>query len=147
MKMPVLLCAASLVCGCDAIPKDPEGTLDRVRSERAFKVGLVASAQPPAGRGRQQLLIKGISGEAGASPLFEDGASELLLAKLEQGELDLVMGEMAPASPWAKMVTLMPIGEQVSRDGHVHLVVAARNGENDWIDLVHRQARAVAALP
>lgn len=42
---------------------------------------------------------------------------------------------------------LPPLGEQVGSDGHVHLAAAARNGENAWIALLHREARDVAAMP
>jgi hypothetical protein len=148
MKSIPLILATMFALGCSEIPKDPEGTLERVRAEQAFKVGLIASDRPPVGADRSRLLLERVSARTGAQPQFEKGASEPLLAKLEEGELDMVIGELAPASPWAKAVTLLtPLGEQVSRDGHVHLVVALRNGENAWIGLVDREARAVAAMP
>ncbi len=144
--VPILLALGIL--GCSEIPRDPEGTLERVRTEGTFKVGLIASAQPPVGADRSRLLVERVGRQVEAEPQFEKGASEPLLAKLEEGELDMVIGELAPASPWAKAVTLLtPLGEQVSRDGHVHLVVALRNGENAWIGLVDREVRAVAAMP
>jgi hypothetical protein len=31
-------------------------------------------------------------------------------------------------------------------EGHVHLVAAARHGENAWISLLHREAAKVAAV-
>ncbi|WP_324748738.1 hypothetical protein SH591_08410 [Sphingomonas sp. LY54] len=148
MKSPILILATMFALGCSEIPKDPEGTLDRVRVEGVFKVGLIASEQPPVGADRSRLLVERVGQQAEAEPQFEKGASEPLLAKLEEGKLDMVIGELAPASPWAKAVTLLtPLGEQVSQDGHVHLVVALRNGENAWIGLVDREVRAVAAMP
>ena len=48
-----LLAAALLVAGCDSIPADPDGTLERVRGERLFKVGLIASHAPPPDRRRR----------------------------------------------------------------------------------------------
>jgi len=148
MKSTLPILAMMFALGCSEIPKDPEGTLERVRAEGVFKVGLIASEQPPVGADRSRMLVERVGQRAKAEPQFEKGASEPLLAKLEEGELDMVIGELAPASPWAKAVTLLtPLGEQVSQDDHVHLVVALRNGENAWIGLVDREARAVAAIP
>ena len=148
MKSTLTILATLLALGCSEIPKDPERTLERVRAQGVFKVGLIGSGQPPVGADRSRLLVERVGQRAKAEPQFENGASEPLLAKLEEGELDMVIGELAPTSPWAKAVTLLtPLGEQVSQDGHVHLVVALRNGENAWIGLVDREARAVAAMP
>lgn len=142
-----LLLAIALLAGaaCGAIPKDPDGTLDRVRAERQFRVGLIASGAP-VGADRQKLFLQGVGRAAGARPAIETGASDPLLAKLEEGELDVVVGEFAPQSPWALHVTMLPLlGEQISREGHVHLAAAARNGENAWIALLHEEAGKVAA--
>jgi len=147
MKLAAFLCAA-LLAACGQIPKDPDGTLDRIMAERRFRVGLIATGHPPIGGDRTRLLLQRLAKDSGATPTFETGASERLLARLEEGALDLVIGELAPASPWASNVTLMPpLGEQVSSAGHVHLAVAARNGENAWIAFVQRRVRAVAAQP
>ncbi len=148
MKSPALICVLLAAASCGQIPADPEGTLDRVRAERRFAVGMIASGGSPVGAGRQHLLLQRMAAATGAAPMLETGDTETLLARLEAGELDLVIGPLDPASPWATRVSLMPpLAEQVSRDGHVHLVAAARNGENAWIGLLHRQARLVAAAP
>ena len=140
------LFALALCASCDGIPKDPDGTLDRVRSERRFKVGMVASAEP-IGADRQRLFLSRVSAAAKARPAIEPGAAELLLAKLEEGQLDLVVGPMAPHSPWSRLVTFLPpLGEQVTREGHVHLIAAAKHGENAWITLLDREATRVAAI-
>ncbi len=148
MKSAWLICALLAAASCGPIPADPEGTLDRVTAERSFAVGMIASGDRPIGEGRQQLLLRRVAAATGARPKIEAGDTETLLGRLESGELDLVVGPLDPASPWAKRVSLMPpLAEQVSRDGHVHLVAAARNGENAWIGLLHREARFVAAAP
>jgi hypothetical protein len=143
--LPLML-AALLLGGCGPIPQDPEGTLDRIRAERTFRVGVIAPHGTSAGLDRQRLLLRRVAGATGASPTLEHGAAEPLLMRLEEGGLDLVVGELAPASPWGKRVTILPpLGEQVTRDGHVHVVAIARNGENAWVSLLYRQARQVAA--
>ena len=141
MKPAILLAAALFIGGCDAIPADPDGTLDRVRSERQFRVGLIASHGRPFAPDRAQDLLKRLSRATGARAAVERGAAESLLTKLEEGRLDLVLGEFAEKSPWAAQVTLT---EPIGASGTTVLAAAARNGENAWIALVHREARAAA---
>lgn len=135
-----LLLVALLLAGCDAIPSDPDGTLERVRGERRFRVGLIASPVPPHDRAAE--LLRRLSRATGAKAAVERGPAEALLTRLEEGSLDLVLGEFAEKSPWAAQVTLTePIGPK----GRTILAAAARNGENAWIALVHREARAASA--
>ena len=136
MKPPVLLAAALLVAGCDSIPRDPDGTLDRIRSDRAFRVGLIASAAPPPSPVRN--LVRRLSRATGAEARLEQGSAEALLTRLEAGGLDLVVGEFAGKSPWAAKVNLT---EPLAAGDGTILAAAARNGENAWIALVHREAR------
>ena len=149
MKSAYLLTCFTLLLAsaCDSIPADPGGTLDRVRCDHVFRLGLIATDQH-IGAGREQAFLRRVAAETGAAPKVERGSLERLLTRLEADEIDLVVGEVAPDSPWAKRVSLLPpLGEQVSARGHVQLVPIARNGENAWIALLHRHAKAVAALP
>jgi hypothetical protein len=146
MKRAPLLLALAALTACADIPKDPDGTLERVRAERRFRVGLIEGSrtQPD----RQALFLSRVARASSAQPEMERGAAEPLLARLAEGELDLVVGELAPTSPWKKHVTLLPpLHERVNQDDHVHLVAAAPNGENAWIALLTREARAVAGTP
>jgi hypothetical protein len=146
MKWTLILCAA-LLAGCGGMPKDPERTLERVQASRTFSVGLIA-AGGPAVADRRHAFVRRVAEATGARPAIEEGAAEPLLARLERGELDLVVGAFAPKSPWARQVTLLPpLGEQAGRGGPVVIAAAARNGENGWIALLHREARAAAAAP
>jgi hypothetical protein len=82
---------------------------------------------------------------SGAAPVLKEGAAEPLLLELEDGKLDLVIGPLSPESPWVSRVALLrPIGETVAPQ-HLLLTPIARNGENRWIMLLEREARAVAA--
>lgn len=146
MKLIGLTGAVLLACAsCSDIPKDPERSLERIRAERSFRVGLIASGAP-LGAERQRLFLNNVAASTGARPQMETGAAEPLLARLEEGALDLVIGPMTPKSPWEKQVTFLPLlGEQVSESGHVHLAAMARHGENAWITLLHREAGKVAA--
>lgn len=142
MNRTFLLAAAFAIGGCDSIPSDPGGTADRVSAERRFRVGIVASPGIPLEPDRARSLLDRLSRATGARAALEPGAAEPLLTRLEEGGLDLVIGEFAEKSPWSTRVTFT---EPIALDGPVMLAAAARNGENDWIRLVHREARAAAA--
>jgi hypothetical protein len=71
---------------------------------------------------------------------FESGAAERLLAKLEQGELDLVLGDFDRKSPWDKRVTF---SQPVAGKGEdVEARAATRNGEHRWAMTVDRTIAA-----
>ncbi len=139
MNRILLLAMSLLAAGCDSIPADPEGTLRQIREERLFRVGLIASRAPrPDGAAD---LLRRLSSATGARPVVEQGAAEPLLQRLEEGDLDLVLGEFTEKSPWKSRVTL---SEPIASHGSNILAAAARNGENAWIALVDREARAAA---
>jgi hypothetical protein len=144
MKWRLAFCAALALAACDRLPRDPDGTLDRVRAERRFRVGLIAAGDSPIGAERTRAFLGRIAGATRATPVLKEGAAEPLLLELEDGELDLVIGPLSPESPWVSRVALLrPIGETVAPQ-HLLLTPMARNGENRWIMLLEREARAVA---
>jgi hypothetical protein len=145
MKWRIAFCAALALAACDRLPKDPDGTLDRVRVERSFRVGLIAAGDEPVGAERARAFLARVARATGAKPLMKQAASEPLLLELEDGKLDLVIGPLSPESPWVERVALLqPIGEPVAPQ-HLLLTPIARNGENRWIMLLEREARAIAA--
>ncbi|HEX8578344.1 MAG TPA: hypothetical protein VF655_01960 [Allosphingosinicella sp.] len=146
MKWPLPLCVlALLLSGCDNYPRDPEGTLQRVKSERVFRVGLVAPLGAETMEAEPRELLRRLSERSGASPRLEQGPAEPLLDRLQKGELDLVLGRFEKKSPWSTLVTFAP-PLRVEKGGKtaIHLTAAMRNGENAWISLVEREARDVA---
>ena len=144
MKWRLVLGAALLLAGCDRLPQDPDGTLERVRAERRFRVGLIATGGTPIRADRQKAFLARVAKATGAAPLLRQGASEPLLLALEGGQLDLVIGPLSPESPWVGRVALLPpVGETLAPQ-HLLLTPIARNGENRWIMLLEREARAVA---
>lgn len=142
MNRTLLLATAFLAAGCDAIPADPDGTLERVRAEQRLKVGIISSTAPRLAPDRARDLLGRLSRATGARPELEPGAAEPLLARLEEGDLDLVVGEFAEKSPWAARVTLT---DPIAANGPTILAAATRHGENAWIALVHRESRAAAS--
>jgi hypothetical protein len=143
-SLQLIACLAALLAGCGSLPRDPDGTLQRVRFEHAFRVGIIADGGAPAGNAEMAAFLARVSRATGARPMVRRGASEALLLDLEAGGLDLVLGSLAPKSPWADEVAILrPIAEPVAPQ---HLVVTpiVRNGENRWIMLLEREADAVA---
>ena len=144
-SLPLLACLGATLAGCGSLPRDPDDTLQRVRSGHELRVGVIADAGAPAGDAEMAAFIARVSRATGARATVRRGASEPLLLDLEAGGLDLVLGPLSPKSPWADEVAILrPIAEPVAPQ---HLVVTpiARNGENRWIMLLEREARAVAA--
>jgi DNA-binding transcriptional LysR family regulator len=144
MKWRLAFGAALALAGCDRLPKDPDGTLDRVRAERRFRVGLIATGGTAIGVEPESAFLARVARVTGARPVLKEGASEPLLLDLEDGRLDLVIGPLSPESPWVGRVAMLsPIGETVAPQ-HLLLTPIARNGENRWIMLLEREARAAA---
>ncbi|HEX8528229.1 hypothetical protein [Allosphingosinicella sp.] len=144
MKTLPLLLALAGFSACADVPRDPDGTLDRVSSSRGFRVGVIAGG-PSQHSALQRSLVERVAATTGARPALEQGAAEPLLLRLEQGELDLVVGEFQHNSPWAERVHLLPPLAR-TRIGEEEAIVAgaARHGENGWIMLLDRESRASA---
>ena len=135
------ICLTLLTASCGDFPRDPDDTLNRVRTQGSFRVGLVTDG---AG-GEVAALLAAIGKRAGAKPQIMRGDGEPMLNRLEQGELDLVIGRFEKKSPWSHLVTM---GPPLLRGKHgkteFHLAPVMRNGENAWIALVEREVRNVA---
>ncbi|QPQ54318.1 hypothetical protein IC614_08095 [Allosphingosinicella flava] len=135
------LVAFLLLAGCDSLPRDPDGTLDRVREAHLLRAGIVAGLADPSGA---RHYIRRVAGRTGARAQVEGGSAEHLLARLDAGDLDLVVGEFGAGSPWGLHVSFLPaLAERGTPYGNVLLVPAARNGENAWIALLHHEAKAM----
>jgi polar amino acid transport system substrate-binding protein len=91
------------VAGC-GIPRDPEGTLERVRGG-TLRAGITAS-EPwttlEGGRpgGVEVELVERLAQELGARVEWVDGSEAELIGALEVRELDLVVGGLTADTPW-----------------------------------------------
>lgn len=127
-----LLLAVGLV-GCD-MPRDPEGTLDRVRGG-TLRVGI--SHNPPwtevtdgQAAGLETELLQELATALGTEiEWIEDSEGDLLKA-LRRGELDVVACGLVESTPWSKQVGLTQ--PYLTRAGQAH-VLAVRSGENAWL--------------
>ena len=140
MKMPLALALLLTASACGDFPRDPDGTLDRIRSEGRFNVGLVAPLT--AQGGPHEAFLDRLGNKTSARPAFTTGDSEPLLKKLEEGELDLVIGHFDKKSPWSTMVEIGPaLHSEKQGKATIELTPVMPVGENAWIALVEAEAR------
>ena len=146
LSFPVIaaLCVAAAACG---LPKDSRGTLDQIRAAREIRVGLVLASPGAPVHPQAAALLRRLSAATGAGPRVFSGDGEPLLARLEEGELDLVLGRFTASTPWSRLVTLSPpLAKAKQGETEIILAAAMENGENEWIALVEREARALPGV-
>ena len=136
--MPGLVLGCLLATGCGAgIPRDVEGTLDRVRSDGVLKAG--ASPSPGwvvidgGGRpaGREPALVEGFARHLDVEVEWTVAGEEHVVGLLEDGELDLAVGGVTDKNPWVAKVALTRPYAEVSVEGTTEAhVMMVRMGEN-----------------
>lgn len=131
------------------LPRDPKGTLERVRGG-TIRVG-VAESKPWIERtgdeptGVEADLVRQFARSLGARPAWKWGALEDHLEALEHYELDLVVGGLTQATPWRKKLGL-------TRSYFVeHLVVGVPSSiavpeKLDGVRVAVQQGSALAAI-
>lgn len=136
-----MLAAALAACGLD-VPRDVDGTLKHVRATHVVRVGLIQGQAPASARPPVAAFLGRLQGATGARPAVVSGSAEPLLAALEDGQLDLVIGEMAQDSPWmADVAVIEPLVERTVGQRRLGLGPIARNGENAWVMVLEREVR------
>lgn len=108
----VAIAIVSSLTGCGVtIPSDPDGTLAGVVNSRHLRVGA-----SPAGsalaiddgevEGPLAGLVEEFADTYDAEVKWTIGGEEMLVGGLEAGDLDLVVGDMTDATPWADRVSV-----------------------------------------
>jgi hypothetical protein len=139
----IAMLAAICLAGCDHFPQDPERTLEQVQESRVLRVGIEGQPPPEATR-----LLHQIEAVTGARARISEGGVEPLLAKLDKGEIDLVIARFGRETPWAAEAALSPpLHIDGSGETATEWRAAMRGGENRWIMLVETRARRVSAVP
>lgn len=136
----MVVCGLSvlLTAGCGAtIPTDPDGTLDRARGG-TLRVGATANGswvdlregEDPAGR--EPDLVRSFASTLDADVAWSSGSEEALVAGLEDGDLDLVIGGLSEDTPWSEEAGMTrPYTESIDgRGGTVKHVMLVPLGEN-----------------
>lgn len=144
----VLWAGFSAMAACGPYPRDVEGTLSSIQRTHVIHIGLIAGTDRSPNFVKAQSYIKQIAEDVGAKIELREASTEALLAEIEQGSLDLAIGEIATDSPWLPDVAIIePIAERRVGQRSLGLSAIARNGENQWIMLLERHARNVRARP
>lgn len=138
-QIPVLLLilAAGAAAGCD-LPRDPEGTLDRVRGD-TLRVGTLMPRDEFEETDEASRLAE-IAGVLEAQLELIDGNPHLLLARLEKGEIHLLAGGIPKDTPLAKRIGMTrPVGKIMIGDKTKDRIFAVRRGENAFLVFLDRQ--------
>lgn len=120
---------------CGELPRDPDGTLQRVRATHVIRLGEVAGAPEDAAA---KAALARVAAANGARIARRSGHGEELLEALEEGELDLVYGHFAEDSPWSAKVHIgkPPGSAEPPPKSQRAARFAFAMGENGWITAV-----------
>jgi len=128
---------AALAGGCD-FPRDPDSTTEHVLERGSVRVGLVGCN---AGEDARALAGR-IAAATSAHAEIVGGLAEDLLPRVENGELDVVVGRFAANSPWQGRVAFTQASTREDpRNDEPVVRAAVRNGENRWLMTVERAIR------
>ena len=135
---PILLCLALAACG--PYPRDVIGTLDRIEQSRRLRVGLTEL------RPSDQPIVLGfiarLERATRTKAEIDHGPMERQLTRLDEGELDLVLGEFTEDSPWlASVAVIEPLASRKKGERRFEIAPVTRNGENRWVWLIEREVR------
>lgn len=145
-----------MACG---LPRDPEGTLERVRGG-TLRVGFVVdtpwvTAVGAGAGGIEGTIAAELARGLGAQISWTHGSETPLLTALHDGDLDLVIAALTKDSPWAAKASFtrpyyVDTTTVHGKRTEIPHVVAVRPGENGWQVHVERllesRKRELAAL-
>jgi ABC-type amino acid transport substrate-binding protein len=129
----LLLMPLMVSCG---LPRDPEGTSERIGSTHALRVGVsdnppwasMSGAEP---QGIEPELVRRFAASIGAKPEWTRGSETTLVKSLKQHDLDLVIGGFEKRTQWSSTAGITQPFARDS-DGKQHVMLAAP-GENRFI--------------
>lgn len=129
------------LAACDALPKDPNGTLDAIEARGDIRVAVTAPL-PAEALG----LLDRLQRRTHAIPRLQTGELEPMLARLDDDGVDLVI---APFRKGTLLETSAALSPPLATSGHGEKAIewraAMKNGENRWISLVEASARDAGA--
>jgi polar amino acid transport system substrate-binding protein len=126
LRRALSLIAVAALAGC-SLPRDPDGTLDRVRGG-TLRVGVTDN--PPHSE-RELRLLRAFARDLEARVEVTEGAEHELVSDLERGRLDVVAGGLRNDTPWQKHVAM-------TRPYAGDRVLLAVPGENAFIVRLER---------
>ena len=126
------LALAMLVAGCAPFPRDAAGTTERIERAGVMQVGVVAGTADWSDARR---IAERLAADHGATTSTQSGPASLLLRDLDEGRVDLVVGEFGRSGPVSREVSLsQAVGQPEPRDGKLPVLrLARKKGENGLI--------------
>lgn len=131
LAISILLPVVLGVAGCD-LPRDPDGTLQRVRGGE-IRIGLVG---PDPAAAAARAAASAFAGDLRARPVFVRGDSHDLVEQMRQGRLDLIAA-LPAETPFKARIGLSrsyPAAAEPGRD----LAWGVPRGENAFLGAVDR---------
>lgn len=139
MTRSAVIVACLALSACDPIPQDPAGTSERIEASGRLHLGVVAGTEMSEEARR---LIAAVAKRHSARIVMEHRPASHLMRQLQDGTIDLVIGEFGRSGPASKDVSLSPaIGVPEPKSGTEPVLrLARRHGENRLILLTDRLA-------
>ena len=128
---PVVLLLTLAGCG---LPRDPEGTSDRLASGHELRVGVtdngpwadVSQAEP---KGIEPDLVRAFAARIGSRVVWTKGSETGLAQDLKHHKLDLAIGGFDAQTPWVSIAGVsQPFAETPDKKKHVFLTAPGENG-------------------
>jgi hypothetical protein len=138
----MLIGAVCVLAACNDLPRDPNGTLERVRMRGEMRIGLIHdSAAGDASMLHARTLIARLEQRTESVGRIEEGDAEALLRRVEAGELELVLGRFDDDSPWRDRVAFAtPLSASRLLGDRPPYRAAMMIGENAWVGLVENES-------
>ena len=132
------------VSGCASIPRDPDGTLEKVIARGELRVCaspsgdlVVLSGADPSGR--EVDLVEGFAEELGVDVVWTVSGETELVGAMELGDLDVLVGGLHADSPWSdKVAVTRAYAESTEAGETVKHVLAVPIGENAMLVRLER---------
>ena len=130
---PVLLSLVTVSCG---LPRDPEGTSERIAATHELRVGVTdngawVDADSSEPDGIEPELVREFARRIGARVLWSRGSETSLAQALKHHELDLAIGGFDAKTPWKSIAGVSrPFVETADMKKHVFLTAP---GESRFI--------------
>lgn len=133
MRLAFLLAALLLVGGCN-LPKDPEGTAQRVQGG-TLRVGVLGDKLGEADR----TAVHAVAAAFDAEVEYRYGPAHALIAGLDSGDIELIAGDIPADTPFESTVGLTrPFGSVVIGGERKERVLAIPKGENGFLTRVEQ---------
>jgi hypothetical protein len=133
MRWATVILALSTVAAC-SLPRDPEGTTERIAKEHVLRVGVTnnppwAEARGDTPAGIEPDLVRHFASSIGAKVVWRTGSETTLAQGLKHHELDLAVGGFDAQTPWVSITGVtQSFIETPDKKKHVMLTAPGENG-------------------